>query len=490
MVLTISASDSSGLAGSQMDARCLQGLGVHAAQAMTAVTAQNSGEFSALNAISASQLESQIDAALALKPQLIKVGMLASGEQVAMLAKKLPALKLPVVYNPVLQTSSGRVVVDECLLAQIKKTLLPGCDLITPNLPEAELLSGLSADTGQAKNSVADALQSMGAKAVVICGGHSAGPFAEDFCYTPAANFSLRSPKLATSHLRGTGCAFASFIAGALALGYELRDALVIAKMAMQEGLAAGLPINGEQGHLQPLGFPTKAWPQLIDGVINPPANSGPFAACVGGGEAASLGLYPIVDRASWLERLLPLGVTTVQLRIKDLTGQSLADEIHRAVALSQRYGARLFINDYWQLAIAAGAYGVHLGQEDLHSADLAAIQRADLRLGLSSHSHFEVARALTLQPSYLACGPTFATTTKKMPWQVHGLAGLAYWLQALPSTPLVAIAGIDEHNIAEVAATGVSAIAVITAITRAADPEQKTQRLLELINQARRADA
>ena len=112
------------------------------------------------------------------------------------------------------------------------------------------------------------------------------------------------------------------------------------------------------------------------------------------------LGLYPIVDRAEWLNRLLPLGVTTLQLLIKDLTGQHLSDEIAKAVHFAKEYHCRLFINDHWQLAIEHNAYGVHLGQEDIKTADLDAIHQAGLRLGISSHCYYEVARANTLNPS------------------------------------------------------------------------------------------
>jgi thiamine-phosphate pyrophosphorylase len=94
------------------------------------------------------------------------------------------------------------------------------------------------------------------------------------------------------------------------------------------------------------------------------------------------LGLYLVVNSVEWIARLLGAGVTTLQLRIKDLSSEKLEEDISTAISLGKQYGARLFINDYWQLAIKHGAYGVHLGQEDLDSADLLAIHRAELRLG------------------------------------------------------------------------------------------------------------
>ena len=199
------------------------------------------------------------------------------------------------------------------------------------------------------------------------------------------------------------------------------------------------------------------------------------------------LGLYPVLDRAEWLERLLPLGVTTAQLRIKDLSGDALRQELAAGIAIAKQHNCRLFINDYWQLAIELDAYGVHLGQEDLDpenmaDADINAIRNAGLRLGVSTHCHYEVARALNLAPSYIACGPVYHTTTKDMPWVPHDLAGLRYWLEVL-DYPLVAIGGINAERLPKVIETGANGIAMITAITLADNPEQTTSDFIEQIS-------
>jgi len=140
--------------------------------------------------------------------------------------------------------------------------------------------------------------------------------------------------------------------------------------------------------------------------------------------------------------------------------------------------GAQLFINDHWALALRLGAYGVHLGQEDLDTVDLNALRQAGVRLGLSTHSYWEVARAWALRPSYIACGPVFATQSKDMPWIPQGLDNLRYWAGLLPVS-VVGIAGIDVRNIAELAAQAVASAAVITAITRAVDPELACRQLM-----------
>jgi thiamine-phosphate diphosphorylase len=171
--------------------------------------------------------------------------------------------------------------------------------------------------------------------------------------------------------------------------------------------------------------------------------------------------------------------VRTVQLRIKDPHHPRLEQEIQEAIALGQQYQARVFINDYWQLAIRHGAYGVHLGQEDLLQADLAAIQRAGLRLGLSTHGYHEIACALALRPSYIALGHIFPTTTKQMPSAPQGLVRLSRYAELLSDVPTVAIGGISQARVPAVLATGVGSVALVTAITEAVDPHGVTLALL-----------
>ncbi len=128
------------------------------------------------------------------------------------------------------------------------------------------------------------------------------------------------------------------------------------------------------------------------------------------------LGLYPVVDSVQWIERLLDAGVRTLQLRIKDQRDEEVEADVVAAIALGRRYNARLFINDYWRLAIKHQAYGVHLGQEDLQATDLSAIRAAGLRLGVSTHDDMEIDVALASRPSYIALGHVFPTQTKQMP--------------------------------------------------------------------------
>ena len=190
----------------------------------------------------------------------------------------------------------------------------------------------------------------------------------------------------------------------------------------------------------------------------------------------APIGFYPVVPTADWVQRLLGWGVRTIQLRAKatDHTMAELEREVRAAVEASRAVpGAQVFINDHWPLALDAGAYGVHLGQEDLDTADLKALRAAGIRLGLSTHTPAELARAHAVRPSYLAIGPIYPTTLKVMPYGPVGLERLKAWLPHAAPYPVVAIGGISLERLPGVMACGVDGVAVVSAVTLAADPQQ-----------------
>lgn len=193
------------------------------------------------------------------------------------------------------------------------------------------------------------------------------------------------------------------------------------------------------------------------------------------------LGAYPVVDSVAWIARLLQAGVRTLQLRIKDQRDEQVETAVKAAIALGHRYQARLFINDYWRLAIKHHAYGVHLGQTDLATTDLAALRDAGLRLGVSTHDDMEIDVALAARPSYIALGQVFPTQSKLMPAAPQGIAQLARHIQRLGDYPTVAIGGISLARVPAVLATGVGSVAVISAITQAPDWRAATAHLLAL---------
>jgi len=189
--------------------------------------------------------------------------------------------------------------------------------------------------------------------------------------------------------------------------------------------------------------------------------------------------VYPIVDSAAWVQRLAGAGARLVQLRIKDRPQREVLGEIRLAQACCTTTGAQLIVNDYWQLALRAGCDFVHLGQGDLDGADLAALRRAGVRIGISTHDERELERALALRPHYMALGPIYPTLLKAMPWQPQGLARIGEWKRRVGTLPLVAIGGLTLERLPGVFAAGADVAAVVTDIVRATHPESRTREWL-----------
>lgn len=188
---------------------------------------------------------------------------------------------------------------------------------------------------------------------------------------------------------------------------------------------------------------------------------------------------YLIVDSAEWIERLVPLGVKLVQLRIKDQPLEVVRREIRLARVLCLHHHAQLIINDYWQLAMEERCDFVHLGQGDLDTADIAALRTADIRIGISTHDHAELENALSFDPDYIALGPIYPTLLKQMSWAPQGLSRITEWKQLVDKIPLVAIGGLTVDRLPNVFAAGADSAAVVTDITRHAQPEMRTREWL-----------
>jgi thiamine-phosphate pyrophosphorylase len=195
--------------------------------------------------------------------------------------------------------------------------------------------------------------------------------------------------------------------------------------------------------------------------------------------------VYPVVESSEWVRRLLPLGVRLIQLRVKERSGAEVRDEIRAAKALCTRSGAQLVVNDYWRLAIDEGCDFVHLGQGDLDMADMQALRRAGVRIGISTHDHDELERALALEPDYVALGPVYPTLLKIMPWSAQGLERVGEWKRRIGLTPLVAIGGLTVERLNGVFAAGADVAAVVTDIVRHTDPEARTKEWLAAASQA-----
>lgn len=330
----------------------------------------------------------------------------------------------------------------------------------------AALLNMASLDTRNAVEQAARTLRTRVRRAVVIIGSQD-----EAYADTPQASGWLSLPADGRLQFATDATAFAASAADALAKGFVAIDAIVLACMA------AASPEPGTDFARRSDNLPYFSLPQ--------PTTVSGFATL----SDPDLGLYAVVDSVARVEQVVAAGVRTVQLRIKDAEQPAqrefVRQQVRRAIAAAAKTDAQLFINDHWQLAIAEGAYGVHLGQEDLHIADLAAIRQAGLRLGISTHAYWEVCRAWALQPSYIACGPIHPTQAKAMPWIPQGNDNLAYWCALLP-TPVVGIAGMDVPRTEQAARAGAAGVAVISAITAAASPETAIAQLQEALRRGR----
>jgi thiamine-phosphate pyrophosphorylase len=245
-------------------------------------------------------------------------------------------------------------------------------------------------------------------------------------------------------------------------LGFIQRDAQCVATAWQRQTERTGR-FDPQAWPDQPIDFGMGAWPR------QDAFPTGPH----------QLGLYAVLPDAAWVGRMARAGVPTVQLRFKSEDRAAIRREIQAAVRAVEGTSARLFINDHWEDAIAAGAYGLHLGQEDLAEAPLALIRDSGIRLGVSTHGYAEMMLADQVSPSYLALGAVFPTTLKRMVTAPQGPGRLQAYARLMQAYPLVAIGGIDLDKLPGVLASGVGSVAVVRAITGADRPEQAAQRFM-----------
>jgi thiamine-phosphate pyrophosphorylase len=260
-------------------------------------------------------------------------------------------------------------------------------------------------------------------------------------------------------------------LAGALAainMGFIESDAKVLGKAWSRMAQGDG-GFNATKWPNRPEHFDLLPWTRNM----NPNA----FPEC-----PAHLGLYGVMPDADWVKRMVDAQLPTVQLRFKSEDKYNIRKQIKEAVKATKDSQTLLFINDYWEQAIDEGAYGVHLGQEDMAIADLEKIRAAGLRLGLSTHGYAEMVHADRFCPSYIAMGAVFPTNLKRMPTAPQGLGRLYQYAKLMSHYPLVAIGGIDQESIRAVAKSGVGSVAVVRAITQAKDPKAAVKHLQELM--------
>lgn len=463
---TIAGSDSGGFSGIQADLIVFKHFNVSTGSIITAITAQNNESVNSIYHLPDEQCIAQLHALP--PPHAIKIGMLGCDSHIAFLKYYLSENSCKVILDPVLFSTSGYALFKGNIDHYVSslKQLLPYVTLLTPNIHEAEILTQKKIRTFYDMKKACQQILSMGAKNVFLKGGHMDDKrFSQDLWTNGDEYVWLTSKRHQLNSIRGTGCTFSSAITACLANHYSMKDAIVIAKMYISQ-------------YIRTNRFYSKTWRENLFDLpflhSSPMDSENPaFPRC-----DHAIGLYPIVDSKKWLALLLPLGIRAIQLRIKNMKGAELENEIIESIQLAKQFGAQLFINDYWELAIKYSAYGVHLGQEDLERADINAIRNAGLRLGISTHSYFEIARAHTFKPSYMAFGPIFETKSKVMSFAPQGVEKLRDWCKLL-DYPIVAIGGINMNNFQKIKKTGVDGIAMISAITQAKNPRSAAEVFL-----------
>ncbi|MBO1324092.1 thiamine phosphate synthase [Acetobacter sp. TBRC 12305] len=212
---------------------------------------------------------------------------------------------------------------------------------------------------------------------------------------------------------------------------------------------------------------------------MNSPLSTAPHASAEALARAIPQPINPVVDSAAWVERLGRAGARFIQLRLKDLPAAALLAEIRSAHASAKELGVCLVLNDYWQIALDEGIDYIHLGQEDLDTADLPAIHKGGLRLGVSTHCHEELARALACKPDYVALGPIWETKLKKMAFGPQGTERLTEWREMIGPMPLVAIGGITLARAGACIAAGADCVAAVSDFIRHPDPEGQVKAWL-----------
>jgi len=443
-------------AGVTADLATWQAMDLAGTSVVTALTVQDSRGLAELAPVEARLVAAALQALLRDgEPAAVKIGMLGSLAVLREVQAFVEARRCPVVLDPVLAASNGPAShdADDAAWLAAMRRLAGQVSVVTPNLPEAQRLGDLSM-----------------ARALVLKGGHASGAQSLDEVVEGPRRALLASPRQAGS-AHGSGCVFAAALAGMLAQGWGVFDAACEAKLRVAAGIAQGVAVGPGRPNTHPAArldsthLPAFRWrgDAFTEGA--------PFAPPSG-----PLGFYAVLPDADWIERALAMGVRTLQLRIKagSLPAAERDAQLRAAVAAARAVpGAQLFVNDHWRAALELGAYGVHLGQEDVAEADLDALRAGGLRLGLSTHTPLEMSRAHALRPSYIAIGPVYPTTLKAMAYQPVGLARLAAWTARLkPAYPVVAIGGISLERAEGVMACGVDSIAVVSALTQARNPQ------------------
>ncbi|KAK9806664.1 hypothetical protein WJX73_005744 [Symbiochloris irregularis] len=482
-VLTVAGSDSGGGAGIQADLKTFQARGVFGTSAIAALTAQNTRGVAGVHVPPADFLTAQMDAVLEdMDVHAVKTGMLPTVQAVHAVADAVQRHKVTaLVVDPVLVASSGHSLADSDVAHVIVDRLLPLATVVTPNLAEAAALLGDSSPIQSLRGMEAAArrLHQLGARCLLVKGGHLASRGdaheAVDVLFDGSTMQHLSAPRVDSRNTHGTGCTLAAAIAAELAKGLPAAEAVRAAKEYLSAALRSSADLQIGKGAHGPLnhGYATNRW---------------------GGGPSKRIDLrvYGVTDAASnaklgrsnadAVSAAARGGMTIVQLREKLANGGNFLEEARAVIAAARPHGVPVIINDRVDVAMAAGADGVHVGQDDLPVALVRQLMGPHTILGVSCKTVEQARRAEADGADYLGVGAVFATPTKDS--RVIGYEGLQAVCQAT-ALPVVAIGGLNAQNAADAIHAGAQGIAVVRDIFANSDAASATQQLRAVVDQA-----
>jgi hydroxymethylpyrimidine/phosphomethylpyrimidine kinase len=470
-VLSVAGSDSSGGAGLQADLKAIEASGGYAATVVTAVTAQNTRGVVRSEPLGGSLVRDQLEAVFGdLHVRAVKSGMLGEAASVHELAAALRRHRAEhYVCDPVLRASSGHELLGTAAREAMVRELFPLAEVLTPNVEEAQRLTGVAVRSARDAEQAARKLLESGCGAVLVKGGHLAEQPGLDLLVDASGCTEFRGEFVQATHDHGTGCILASAVATHLALGRGLHDAVRRAKALVVEAVRHGLGLGGGRGPADAL----FAW-QGRGGLV---------------GSALPGRLHVITDQtlqqrhshAVLAQMALDGGADTVQYRDKrdvpTAERVAVARELKRLVA---GRGARLVVNDRVDVALAVSG-DVHLGPKDLAPDEARRLMGDAALIGATAHGLEQALRLADAPVDYVGLGPVFGTTSKADPAPPLGLAEFAR-IAARLYKPVIAIGGVTPERVRPLLEHGAYGVAVLSSVVCQEDPRSATRLLLREI--------
>ena len=480
--LTIAGSDPSGGAGIQSDLRTFAAFGAAGFSVITAITVQSSLGVQAVSPVDAEVVAAQLSALLEdTQPDAVKIGMLGGAGQVQAVADVLRRFRpANIVLDPVLASSAGVPLLDAAGRQLLLAELMPLCDLVTPNLSEAALLTQRPVSNKETMHAAGEALLAAGARAVLVKGGHLPGIPQDWLLRVGSPPIEYQCLRIRTNHSHGTGCLLSSAIAASLAGGEELGLAVSRAKAVVTEALRHPVILGHGRGY-----------PDAAEAVRT-------MNAALDRTHADRLrllqGIYVLTDPDLRPDRsaeqvaasALAGGARIIQLRDKALPTPQLVVLARRLRQQVQAGGGLFIVNDRVDVALASEADGVHLGPDDLSPKDARRLLGPNKLVGVSTGT-LEEAKMAAPYASYLGVGAVFGTQTKHDAGDPVGTQRVGEIKAAFPHIPVVAIGGINRGNLLEVFKAGADAAAVVSAIVGASDMEKAAWELNNLLKRAKK---